>query len=217
LQTSGTALGIEACMNIKRIAHLIGNLIGVGFFLLFVIASVQGFQKTHSILSLGVVLVNSLMLTVFCLRREATAVVAYPFAWIMGLMGVVLSLLFRPSGADILPILAVPADIVQLFGLTALGFALVSLKRSFGVVAAHRKIQTGGLYRWVRHPVYASEILFFFGYCMANQSLSNTVTLILVIAVQYSRIRIEENFLGQYPAYMAYMANTRYRLIPGIL
>ncbi len=204
-------------MKLRRVAHTVANVIGVVFFIFFFMAALRGFQQSDSILSLGIVAVNGLMLALYCLRREANAVIDFPFAWIIGFTGSLLPLLFRPSHTGMLPWLSAAGHYVQVIGLAAIGGALLSLNRSFGIVAANRGIQHGGLYRIVRHPLYASEIIFFCGYALSNQSLSNFLILMAIIAAQYSRIRIEENFLKNDPAYALYMAKTPHRLIPGIL
>ena len=204
-------------MNARRAAHTLANLAGVVFFSLFCVASLRGYQQSHSILSLGIIAVNSLMLVFYCLHRQPNAIIAFPFAWLVGFAGTLLPLLLRPGEAWALPWLAEPGRYLQAVGLAAISAALLSLKRSFGIVAANRGIQQGGFYRIVRHPLYASELLFFCGYALANQSLGNCLALLAIGAAQYSRIRIEENFLSADPAYARYKRKTRYRLIPGVL
>jgi protein-S-isoprenylcysteine O-methyltransferase Ste14 len=135
----------------------------------------------------------------------------------LGFGGTLLSLLFRPGAAGTLPWLLAPGDCVQVAGLAAIGGALLSINKSIGIVAANRGIRQGGFYRFVRHPLYASELLFFCGYAMSNQSLANCLTLVAALAVQYGRIIIEEDFLSADPVYARYRSKTRYRLIPGIL
>lgn len=204
-------------MTIRRLANAIANIIGVVFFIFFFLSALHAFQESNSLPSLGIVAVNGLMLALFCLRRSSDNIIAFPFAWVLGFTGTLLPLLLRPGQAVFLPGLAMPGLYIQIAGLLAIVVALLSLNRSFGIVAANRGIQNGGLYRIIRHPLYASEILFFCGYAMANQSIANLVTLLAIIAAQYCRIRIEENFLSADPAYALYMSKTRYRLIPGIL
>ncbi len=204
-------------MTARRAIHAIANIFGMVFFIFFFLAALDGFQKSNSILSLGIVAVNGLMLTLYCLRREPNAVIAFPFAWIIGFTGAIMPLLFRPAETAILPCLSVSGHYIQAIGLVTIGGALLSLNRSLGIVAANRGIQRGGFYRIVRHPLYASEILFFCGYALSNQSFQNVLTFIAIVAVQYCRIRIEENFLSTDPAYVLYMSKTRYRLIPGFL
>jgi protein-S-isoprenylcysteine O-methyltransferase Ste14 len=204
-------------MKTARVAHAIGNIFGIVLFVFFFMAALKSYQQSHSLLTFGIVAVNGLMLSLYTLRRRHNAIIAFPFAWVLGFTGTVMPLLFRPSQTLVLPWLSEPGHYVQIVGLVAICGALLSLNRSLGIVAANRGIQVGGCYRVVRHPLYASELLFFCGFALSNQSLANLLVFMLIFAVQYCRLRIEENFLGADPAYVQYMSKTRYRLIPGVL
>jgi protein-S-isoprenylcysteine O-methyltransferase Ste14 len=95
--------------------------------------------------------------------------------------------------------------------------ALFSLKRSFGVVPANRGIQDGGLYRFVRHPLYAAELLALLGVLIANASILNALIWTAECALQCLRARAEEQLLGTDATYRAYRGRVRYRLIPGLI
>jgi protein-S-isoprenylcysteine O-methyltransferase Ste14 len=98
-----------------------------------------------------------------------------------------------------------------------LAFAgICDLGRSFGIVAAHRGIKTRGLYRIVRHPIYAAYLLAFGGFVLAHPSVFNTVVLLVWATIQMARIRAEEHLLSADPQYAAYAMRVRHRLIPGI-
>ena len=60
-----------------------------------------------------------------------------------------------------------------------------------GIVAAHRGIKTGGLYRAVRHPIYAAYLLAFGGFVLAHPSGYNTLVLLIWAG-------IVEAFVSQY-------------------
>ena len=94
--------------------------------------------------------------------------------------------------------------------------ALLSLGRSFGIVPANRGIKRAGLYRIVRHPIYASELIFHLGYLLTNPSGRNMVLVVLVIAGQVYRLLAEERLLSGDAAYLDYVRSVRYRLVPGI-
>jgi protein-S-isoprenylcysteine O-methyltransferase Ste14 len=93
---------------------------------------------------------------------------------------------------------------------------ICQLGRSFGLVAANRGVQTGGLYGFVRHPIYAAYLLAFGGFALAHPSAVNTAVLLVWAGVQIARIRAEERLLRQDAAYLAYLRLVRYRLIPGL-
>jgi protein-S-isoprenylcysteine O-methyltransferase Ste14 len=93
---------------------------------------------------------------------------------------------------------------------------ICDLGRSFGIVAAHRGIKTCGLYRCIRHPIYAAYLLAFGGFVLAHPSGYNTLVLLVWAIIQIARIRAEEHLLSADPQYTAYAMRVRHRLIPGI-
>ena len=101
--------------------------------------------------------------------------------------------------------------VVQFVALLGLVLALLSLGRSFAIAPSDRGLVTRGLYRWVRHPLYASEICFYIGYLIANPSGANLAGLLAGTALQLMRIRWEERLLA---GYAAYAAKVRWRLFP---
>jgi protein-S-isoprenylcysteine O-methyltransferase Ste14 len=94
--------------------------------------------------------------------------------------------------------------------------ALTSLGRSFGIVAANRGIKRFGLYAWVRHPLYAGELIFFPGFILASFSPSNLTICLGIVCGLMIRSRVEERHLGQDPEYRAYMEAVPYRFFPGL-
>ena len=94
---------------------------------------------------------------------------------------------------------------------------MVSLGRSFGIVAANRGIRTGGPYRYVRHPLYSAYILTETGYLLENPSLRNWCLFGVVMAFQAVRIVEEERTLAEDPAYREYRRTVRSRVVPYLL
>ncbi|AQR70780.1 hypothetical protein BZG29_22550 [Janthinobacterium sp. LM6] len=127
-------------------------------------------------------------------------------------------------GATFAPFLLSPADIAIWPGaryLLALGSllqiaGLLSLNRSFGLVAAQREIKTGGAYRVVRHPLYASYLISLSGYLLANTSPVNGVVYVLAMLMLVARLLREERFLSSDVRYRVYMRQVKYRLLPFI-
>ena len=85
---------------------------------------------------------------------------------------------------------------------------------SFGLVAANRGVKTSGLYRLVRHPVYAGYVLSDCGYVFENPSLRNVALLAVGTIGQLVRITEEERLLAGDHTYRDYCGRVRYRLIP---
>ena len=93
---------------------------------------------------------------------------------------------------------------------------LLSLNRSFGLVAAQRGIKTGGMYRVVRHPVYASYLISSSAYLLTNASPTNGVVYVLAMLMLVARLLREERFLSSDVRYRVYMRQVKYRLLPFI-
>lgn len=127
-------------------------------------------------------------------------------------------------GATFAPFLLSPADMAIWPGaryLLAVGSllqiaGLLSLNRSFGLVAAQREIKTGGVYRVIRHPLYASYLISLSGYLLANTSSANTVTYVATMSMMVARLLREERFLSTDVRYRVYMRQVKYRLLPFI-
>ncbi len=128
------------------------------------------------------------------------------FAWI----GAVLPMFIvqvHPSGALLI------GSAVQLVALFLTLYSLYSLGYSFGIAPADRGLVTSGPYRYVRHPLYASEILFFLGYLISSPTWRNAAALGIALAVDLARIKMEERILD---GYVGYKEEVRWRLIPGV-
>ncbi|HLJ61400.1 MAG TPA: isoprenylcysteine carboxylmethyltransferase family protein [bacterium] len=79
----------------------------------------------------------------------------------------------------------------------------------------HQTVIDTGVYAVVRHPMYAGGILFFVGMPLWLGSYAAALLASVPIATVVARATIEERFLRRELAgYDAYMARTRYRLIP---
>jgi len=202
---------------LKKLLNSCGNLSGIALFTFLCMAAFKNYQNTQSIFSFSIVLVNGLILVLYFVRSEPGALIELPFAWLISIGTTLLPFLFRPIQDSFLPEQLDVGEYLQIIGLLAIIGSLLSLKGSMGIVPANRGIRMGGFYRIVRHPLYAAELLFFSGYVLSNQSALNIFLLLLLFAGQYSRSRIEENFLINDPDYKLYMSCIRYRFIPGLL
>ena len=102
---------------------------------------------------------------------------------------------------------------------TLLGIvALIQLGKSFGVLIAAREIRTTGIYAWVRHPMYLSDIVMRLGYCFSHPSWLNAALFLCSSTCYVIRAMLEEHFLSsREAAYADYMRRVRYRFIPGIV
>jgi protein-S-isoprenylcysteine O-methyltransferase Ste14 len=134
-----------------------------------------------------------------------------PYDWTIALLGSYLIMLMRPA--------PVVHDQIALLALQVVGMAisltgLFSLNKSFGLVAANRGVKRGGLYRFVRHPIYAGYFLTFGAFLLQNMTLFNVVIYVVFIALELLRIQAEERVLSRDVSYAGYSLQTRWRILP---
>jgi protein-S-isoprenylcysteine O-methyltransferase Ste14 len=155
---------------------------------------------------------HGLVAVLFLMRREPVRVGAW---WQRGVCLLSVPMLMLAL-AVAPPLTAWPRQALALLSLGGMGTAasLLWLGRSFGVLPADRGLVDCGPFRWVRHPIYASEMLMVAACTVAAptpQSFAVTgVTLALIVV----RIRIEEAVLGLDASYTRYAERVRFRLIP---
>ncbi|MEG2033764.1 MAG: methyltransferase, partial [Janthinobacterium sp.] len=75
-------------------------------------------------------------------------------------------------------------------------------------------IKTGGMYRVVRHPVYASYLVSSSAYLLTNVSAANGAVYVLAMLMLVARLLREERFLFTDVRYRVYMRQVKYRLLP---
>ncbi len=194
-----------------RIVANVTVVLGLG---LLTAACYRQFTVTGSINTLGLLVVNALFVIMYVTRRDATAISTAPGLWLLAFTGTTFPLLMRPTDAAEF---AAVGNTLQMLGIGLIVAALFSLRRSFGVVPANRGVRVGGLYRIVRHPLYAAELLSLLGAVLANPSMRNALLWVTGCGLQFFRARAEEGFLSADALYRSYRERVRYRLIPGLI
>jgi protein-S-isoprenylcysteine O-methyltransferase Ste14 len=158
---------------------------------------------------------EGLVVLFILLRRPTDTISRNREDWLVGLMGTLFPLLaIPPQGSPVFPI-----HIGE--GLMVAGFLLqlsakLTLRRSFGVVAANRGVKASGPYRLVRHPMYAGYTLTQIGFLLSGPALWNFAIYGLTLFIACRRIIAEERVLGEDEAYQALVQKVRYRLLPGV-
>jgi len=72
-----------------------------------------------------------------------------------------------------------------------------------------------GPYQYVRHPMYATAIIFLVGTTLLLGSWYGLILgLIIVVAIAFRAVQEERTLRAELPGYDAYMAQVNYRLIP---
>ena len=108
------------------------------------------------------------------------------------------------------------SDVLLLAGTAWAVWSLRSLGRNLSVIAQARDVADAGPYRWIRHPLYAGEIVSSLGLAIAAHSLAAIAAWLGICALQvYRAVREEQLLLAVLPAYGAYRIRTA-ALLPGI-
>ena len=176
----------------------------------FAYAHFSKFQETGEWALLLVVISETLTAGFFILRSDPKTVSTSPSDWLVAIAGTFAPLLLRPAAWGVFP----PATVVIALGTALQIISLVSLNRSFALVAAKREIKTAWMYRIVRHPLYASYFLVFSGYVLVHTTLANLFVYLITMGFLCVRIFREERHLSLDSAYRTYMLEVRYRLLP---
>lgn len=196
-----------------RICQAALNIVIVLLCALLINASYRDFVSTGSLQSLGILAVNGVFLGLFLARRPAVSETQSLPLWLLAVVTVALPLLLRPSHPGFVRV----GTAIQLAGVFMVTAGLLSLRRSFAVVPGNRGVRVGGLYRVVRHPIYISELIAFFGTVLINPTAMNWLLWVTLCGLQFARACAEEEFLSADPVYRAYRERVRYRLIPGVI
>ena len=150
----------------------------------------------------------------FLVRRNILRRPDRPLAYAVALASTFYVYLFRfDEGRSLWP---PSGPTVTLTGSLLCFAAVLSLGRSYGVLPAVRRVETQGLYRMVRHPVYASYLVMDAGILLEHSSLWNLGVYLLGFGLFLGRIQQEEILLYPVEPYRAYSQAVRWRLLPGI-
>ncbi len=147
------------------------------------------------------------------LRRPTENISIRPMDWVTAAGGTFLVLLVG-KGAE--PLSVQLAFFLMTYGLAVNIFGKLSLRRSFGLVAANRGIKCNGMYAFVRHPIYAGYMLTHIGYLVYAPSWQNLLVYVGAWSCFALRILAEEKILLEDKVYRSYVSKVRYRLIPRV-
>lgn len=162
------------------------------------------------------VMVSETAVVLFTLIRRPTETISLRLGdWLLATTATLAPLLIIPN-ADPFPALAGLGLFLIFFGNCFQAWAKLILRRSFGITPANRGVKITGAYRFVRHPMYAGYLLVHVGVLAVMFSPYNLAVYVIGWTAQILRLLAEERLLGEDPAYRAYLAQVRWRLIPGI-
>ncbi len=198
----------------KQRAFLEGtfNVVGAATYILSCGFLVLDFLTTHRISDILMLGRRFLFALFFIVRKTPPKQTnTSPRDWLVAFCGTYMQNFLRPTpqGHD-----SIIIGIIQALGfIVCIGGAL-SLNESFGVVAANRGVKSKGMYRFMRHPIYAGYFLEAGAFLAQNLSIDNIIIMLIWAAFQFRRIFVEEQFLSADPAYVAYQKKVPWRLIP---
>jgi protein-S-isoprenylcysteine O-methyltransferase Ste14 len=156
---------------------------------------------------------ESIVVLFILLRRPTNDISRRPSDWALGLAGTLLPLTaIAPEGTPIAPIALCAA--LMIFGFLLQLWAKLTLRRSFGVVAANRGVKASGPYRIVRHPMYAGYALTHIGFLLSGPAPWNLAVYGATLVIAIRRILAEERVLMRDADYRTLAEKSRYRLLP---
>ena len=180
-------------------------------FALFAFAHLRLFLEQPRLSLVLIVVMEALLAFFLLVRKDADQTWHSWKTWLTTCGGTLAPLLLRPvdANADLLI-----GQSIQVVGSLLQVIAIISLNRAMGLLPAHREVKCNGLYRFVRHPLYAAYTIQLLGYLISNWSVYNLVVIVVGTCLQIMRIVNEEKLLCQYASYLVFTSRTRWRLIP---
>lgn len=108
------------------------------------------------------------------------------------------------------------SDVLLICGMALAVWSLRFLDRNVSVLAQAREVVARGPYRWVRHPLYAGEIVSSLGLAIAVNSYTALALWLALCGLQvYRAVREEQVLMRALPAYRSYRSRTA-ALLPGV-
>lgn len=194
---------------------MVARAVVAGFTLAFAARVWEHFLLTGRVTGLLLLASELLVAALTVVRRRAAAVDRGMRARLATGLSILGPLLVRPAGA--------PGGIedVHTASLSACGLIVIvlgklSLGRSFGLVPANRGVVCSGLYRLVRHPIYAGYLVTHVAFLSAHPTIWNAALLASADVALIVRALYEEWTLGADSNYVAYLARVRWRFLPGV-
>jgi protein-S-isoprenylcysteine O-methyltransferase Ste14 len=171
------------------------------------------FARTGHVTGLLLLVSELLVVLLTVVRRPALVVDRAMGTRVVATVSMIGIYFIRPVGTPLAPDLATAT--VSAAGLLVIIAAKVTLGRSFGLMPANRGIVSGGIYRVVRHPIYAGYLVTHAAFLVAHPTLWNVTLLVTSDTALLVRAVYEERTLSRDDAYAAYMQRVRWRVLPG--
>jgi hypothetical protein len=147
----GKALNMNTLTMIlkSRWANVVSGVVLAEIYGFFAYVHIQSFLTSYEWTLLFFCFSETLIVAFYIFRSDLQTISVNPFDWIIAIGGTFSPLFLRPAMWGILPLSRI--------GIITGGFfqvlSLISLNRSFALVAAKREIKTAWMYSFVRHPL----------------------------------------------------------------
>ena len=180
--------------------------LGVAYFLFATGLAIQLFIQHPSLLS-GLNVIHNGLLAFFYTKRFPAKSYDRIGLW-LGMIAAFLP--FFSFSMDLYWFSLLPA----LFGYFLILYSLFTLGPRFGIAPADRGLTCRGPYLWIRHPMYAGELLFRLALIFSSRvSILSVLQISLLFLIQILRITREEALIDGYGCYRKVV---RWRLVPGV-
>ena len=198
----------------ERLAEL-GARAGISaLFVLLAVSIGREFAATGHLTGLLLLVSEALVVLLTVVRRRATIVDRSLPARIIATISIVGVPFIRPTGGGLAPDAATAT--VSALGLLVIITGKLTLGRSFGLMPANRGIVCRGIYKLLRHPIYAGYVVTHAAFLVAHPSAWNLSVLLVSDAALMVRSIYEERTLARDPEYADYMTRVRWRVAPGL-
>jgi protein-S-isoprenylcysteine O-methyltransferase Ste14 len=171
------------------------------------------FARTGHVTGLLLLVSELLVVLLTVVRRPALVVDRAIGTRVVAALSMVGIYFIRPVGKPLAPDLA--TAIVSGAGLLVIIAAKLTLGRSFGLMPANRGVVSRGIYRVVRHPIYAGYLVTHAAFLVAHPTLWNATLLVTSDSALLVRAIYEERTLACDASYASYMQDVRWRVLPG--
>ena len=171
------------------------------------------FARTGHVTGLLLLVSELLVVLLTVVRRPAVVVDRAMSTRLVAAVSMLGIYFIRPVGTPLAPDLATAT--VSGAGLLAIIAAKLTLGRSFGLMPANRGIVRRGIYRVVRHPIYAGYLVTHAAFLIAHPTLWNCALIFTSDAALLVRAVFEERTLARDAEYADYMQQVRWRVLPG--
>jgi protein-S-isoprenylcysteine O-methyltransferase Ste14 len=192
--------------------------LAVLFCIVGIVLKLHHFITTHNWASLGIVVFYLSFCRFFVFRAPSQKTCTDPLHWFIAFIGTWLPVAMQASPLQAMPVWQPIIGLtLQAIAIVWMNISILQLGKGFGIIAALRQVQTQGLYRYIRHPLYAAELLHFAALVILGPTLWNVAIFTIVLLCQWCRATQEELILSHDPAYATYLQQVPYRFVPGVI